>query len=224
MSDTTNISDLPNTPGNNITLEMKEKPTQQQMSMLSQNGQGMPKAGVQGMSLGTPQSIPQAAMQRMMQSAPQTDVNQIVTGIQNAAAAKMTALPSRDIPMMTHPHTQDKQSRPNYIPQPKQHIDYIKQHDSIQSMIQKERKQHTKEDRLEDIYEEMQTPIFVMILFFIFRAAILSTYTTKTITFPFYKRRYTTYWGISFKNHFVRRVILFYPKSHKIFKSRITGR
>ena len=168
MSDTTNISDLPNTPGNNITLEMKEKPTQQQMSMLSQNGQGMPKAGVQGMSLGTPQSIPQAAMQRMMQSAPQTDVNQIVTGIQNAAAAKMTALPSRDIPMMTHPHTQDKQSRPNYVPQPKQHIDYIKQHDSIQSMIQKERKQHTKEDRLEDIYEEMQTPIFVMILFLFF--------------------------------------------------------
>ena len=153
MSDTTDISDLPNSPGNNITLEMKEKPIQQQMSMLSQNGQGMPKAGVQGMPL---------------QSAPQTDVNQIVTGIQNAAAAKMTALPSRDIPMMTHPHTQDKQSRPNYIPQPKQHIDYIKQHDSIQSMIQKERKQHTKEDRLEDIYEEMQTPIFVMILFLFF--------------------------------------------------------
>ena len=154
MSDTTDISDLPNSPGNNITLEMKEKPIQQQMSMLSQNGQGMPKAGVQGMPL---------------QSAPQTDVNQIVTGIQNAAAAKMTALPSRDIPMMTHPHTQDKQSRPNYIPQPKQHIDYIKQHDSIQSMIQKERKQHTKEDRLEDIYEEMQTPIFVMILFLFFQ-------------------------------------------------------
>ena len=153
MSDTTDISDLPNSPGNNITLEMKEKPTQMQMSMLSQNGQGMPKAGVQGMPL---------------QSVPQTDVNQIVTGIQNAAAAKMTALPSRDIPMMTHPHTQDKQSRPNYIPQPKQHIDYIKQHDSIQSMIQKERKQHTKEDRLEDIYEEMQTPIFVMILFLFF--------------------------------------------------------
>ena len=139
MTDTTNISDLPS---NNITLEMKEKRNTQ--PMLTDN---------------TPVST----------EMPNNAANKIVSGIQSASAANMTGLPSRDIPMMTHPHTQDKRSRPNFVPQPKHHTDYIDHHDSIQSMMQKERKQQVKEDRLEHIYEEIQTPVFVMILFLFFQ-------------------------------------------------------
>ena len=144
MTDTTNISDLPTATGNNITLEMKERTNQQGMIM---NGPVQPSA----------------------QNSTNQMANNIVSGIQNASASNMTRLPARDIPMMTQEHTQDPQSQPNYVPPQPQHIDYIAQHDSIQSMLQKKQKNHIKEDRLEYIYDELQTPIFVMILYLLFQ-------------------------------------------------------
>ena len=152
MSDTTNINDLPASPsssGNNITLEMKENPVSRHPMITDStpiNRGGAP---------------------------PNTNVNKIVSGIQTAAAANLTALPARDIPMITHGHTQDQQSRPNYVPQQQQQTDYIGQHDSIQSMMQKKQKQEVKEDRLEHIYEEMQIPILIMIIYFVFQLPII---------------------------------------------------
>ena len=147
MTDTTSISDLPTAAGGggNITLEMKERP---QKAL---------------------QSAPQVPPSNVPSPLPSAAANKIVSGIQSASAANMTRLPSRDIPMATHPHTQDKQSRPNFVPQPKKQIDYIGEHDSIQSMIQKKNKQNLKIDRLETIYEEIQTPVFVMILYLLFQ-------------------------------------------------------
>ena len=156
MSDTTNISDLPQ--GGNITLETKE----------------LVKAAPQ------PAMIPQPQMQSPMgtpihrtQNAPmptmsESTLNQIVSGIQSAGASNMTQLPSRDIPMQQHQHTQDPASKPNYIPPPPKQ-DYIQDHNSLQSMFTMSQKKEEGQDRLDAIYEEAQTPVFVMILFLIFQ-------------------------------------------------------
>lgn len=156
MTDTTNISDLPQ--GGNITLETKE----------------LVKAVPQ------PAMIPQPQMQSQMgtpihggqnSSMPtmsQSTLNQIVSGIQSAGASNMTHLPSRDIPMHHLQHTQDPESKPNYIP-PAPKKDYIQDHDSLKSMFTMSQKKEEGQDRLDAIYEEAQTPVFVMILFLIFQ-------------------------------------------------------
>ena len=146
MTDTTNISDLPT--GENITLETKEIPPQQ---IQQPRTPGMPA-----------QKIPP------MPTLSQSTLNQIVSGIQTASETNMTQLPSRDIPMPTHNHTQDPQIKPNYIPPPTKE-DYIQDHDSLHSMVTMSQKKNVQQDRLDAIYEEAQTPIFVMILFLIFQ-------------------------------------------------------
>ena len=108
-------------------------------------------------------------------------------------------LPSRDIPMMTHPHTQDKQSRANYIPKPQQPIDYIKEHDTVQSMLQKDRKQNVKEDRLEYIYDELQTPVFVMILFLLFQLPFFQKILYRQLPSLFAKDGHPHFAGYLFK-------------------------
>lgn len=148
MSDTTAISALPSKPSGNISLETKE---------IKQNV-NIPRAPLKQRVGGPP---PQNLN-------PET-VNKIVTGIQNAAQANMTSLPTRDMPMMPTRHTQDVQVKPNFVPQRRHHIDYIKQHDNVQEIIEKQQKKEVKKDRLETIYNEVQTPIFVMILYLLFQ-------------------------------------------------------
>ena len=217
MSDTTNISDLPRPQGNNITLEMREK----QGGVIAMSGpqQGGPRSNAMpgphqagprsnampGPHQGGPRSIPHHGGSpqqppRHMQMPPD-DVGKIVSGIKSASAANLTRLPSRDIPMMTHPHVQDKQSRPNYVPQPppQQHADYIKQHDSIQQMIQKAHKQDVKEDRMEQIYEELQTPVFVMVLFLLFQLPFFQKMLYRQLPSLFSRDGHTHLGGYLFK-------------------------
>ena len=147
MSDTTAISTLPSK-GSNISLETKEikQPAVQLRSPMKRR-QGAPP----------PKNL-----------SPDI-VNKIVTGIQNAAQSNMTQLPTRDMPMMPTRHTQDVRTKPNFIPTRRRPLDYIKQHDNVQEIIQKQQKKEVKKDRLETIYNEVQTPIFVMILYLLFQ-------------------------------------------------------
>ena len=191
MSDTTNISDLPPPQGNNITLEMKEK-TRGPIATSGQPQNGSRPIPHHG---GAPQQAP------MPMQIPPADVGKIVSGIKSASAANMTGLPARDIPMMTHPHTQDQQSRPNYVPEPvqQQHMDYIKQHDTIQQMLQKERKQNVKEERMEQIYEELQTPMFVMVLFLLFQLPFFQKMLYRQLPSLFSRDGHTHMGGYLFK-------------------------
>lgn len=95
-------------------------------------------------------------------------ISQIVQGLQSAGANNMTKLPSRDIPTDTTTHTQDPQIKPNYVPPPQQ--DYIpsqKEEPLFQST------QPVKQDRLDMLYEEIQIPLLILILFFLFQLPVV---------------------------------------------------
>ena len=124
-------------------------------------------------------------------------VNKIVTGIQTASQSHMTQLPSRDIPMMTERHTKDERSRPNYIPPPQE--DYIEKHDSIQSIMANTHKKEVKKERLETIYDEIQTPIFVMILYLLFQLPIFQKMLRKHTPSLFAADGHSTFSGYVFK-------------------------
>ena len=95
----------------------------------------------------------------------QTTISQIVNGLQQASLAGATSLPSRDIPLHTEQLTTDVQIQPNYVPQP-QTRDYINDSDDdINNYYKNERQQNS----LDSIYDELQAPLLLAVLYFLFQ-------------------------------------------------------
>ena len=154
MSEATNILDLPTDPvgggnvSNNITITAQETqiPTQQ-----------MPNnPAPSGMSLD------------------QTTISQIVNGLQQATLAGVTQLPSRDIPMNTSGISNDPQVVPNYVPPPpRNHTDYITNYEQTKDMVNNYNKNKQITNSLDDMYNEIQTPVLMSVLYFLFQLPFL---------------------------------------------------
>jgi hypothetical protein len=151
MSESTSILDLPTDPvgggniSNNISLTASE------------NGSTMSSQG------NPPSSL----------SLDQTTINQIVNGLQQASISGSTQLQSRDIPMMTTAISNDPQVQPNYVPPPPQNMDYIKNNEDTADMINNYNKNIKYGNSLDDIYDEIQTPLLLAVLYFLFQLPFL---------------------------------------------------
>ena len=160
MSDTTSIDDLPlssQTPGN-------------------YGGGGAPliyspNVGGDPMMSHGPTQIPGNVM------------NEVLQGVQRASANGMTMIPTRDIPMNPNSFTHDDQARPNYVPQKSVHFqdgggsgggshDYIKEHTSMESIVRANARQSNQIDTIEAIYYDLQMPILIGVLYFIFQMPV----------------------------------------------------
>ena len=170
MSGTTSIDSLPSDPGissgtpvQNVQMEIKEK----NVSFDSNTKQ----------SDGNTRGMPSVVQQKQM--------NAIVSGIQQAAAAGATSLPSRDIPMNQNRVHMDNQADPNYVPK-KEVPDYIQNHDTEQQFLEQAQRNINKQDNLDVIYSELQVPILISLLFFLFNL-------------PFFKKTLNNYAGFLFQ-------------------------
>ena len=173
---TTSISDLPSDPTGggiqpgNISMSIQENDQQMQPQSENQNqGNG------NGFSLD------------------QTTINQIVNGLQKASVNGLTQLPSRDIPRTTDTITNDAQIQPNYIPQPnpaQMQEDYIQKmqqmNQSTNEIIDEHNKKANFSSSLDNLYDEIQTPLLLTILFFIFQLPIFKKYLFLYVPFLFF--------------------------------------
>lgn len=145
-SDSTSINDLPG--GNNV--EQQNRVVLEKTEMQNVNSNQQPPI--------TPTELSSDS------------INKIITGLQQASSTGMTQLPTSHIPMQTQAHMQDPQVQPNYVPAPPpQKTDYIDQHDTIQSLMQQNKSTKQEQDRLDVLYSELQMPIIVMAIFFVFQ-------------------------------------------------------
>jgi len=156
MSDATSISSLPAPVSDN---------QQQQVQQINQNNI---KMEVQEQIATAQQNTAQPKVPLAPPEVDPNAMNKVLTGLQEAQMQGMTQLPSRDIPMQTHQMTQDKQIQPNYVPD-NEKGDYIKDEDTYETLLQKKKEKIEQEDRLDMLYNEMQMPILIMVLFFIFQ-------------------------------------------------------
>jgi hypothetical protein len=117
----------------------------------------------------------------------QTTISQIITGIQQASTSGATMLPSRDIPRTTTGITQDPNIQPNYIPPPRNPIDYIQEYQNPQNMINNYNHTEKIQNSIDDMYDEFQTPILLAALFFLFQL-------------PFFKKLIYNYFPALFLN------------------------
>ena len=107
----------------------------------------------------------------MQKSAPtelsQESIHQIVQGLQQAQGG--TSLPSRDIPMNQQHIVQDQEVKPNFVPQA-ENANYIEEESTTMENMLKENKERKQQvDRLDSLYEELQTPLLTSVLFFVFQ-------------------------------------------------------
>jgi hypothetical protein len=116
----------------------------------------------------------------------QQDINEIVKGIQTASQHNLTKLPSRDIPMDTTRITTDNTVRPNYVPEPT-NVDYIQQEDNLLSILESKQKMQKHNDRMNVLYDEVQTPLFVTLLFFFFQLPFFKKLLRKNLSSLFNK-------------------------------------
>lgn len=167
----TSISELPTTQqtqqgGNAVQLEIQEQ-VGQHLSGVSGTNQtsssinGIP-AGVENAKVGGPPI-----------QLSNSDITKIVEGIQMASSQNMTQLPSRDIPMNQQQFTNDSQVQPNKVPKEEKRVsfveDFASQNDNNfrEKQINKERTQ-----QVDDIFDKLQTPIIISILFLLFQMPI----------------------------------------------------
>jgi hypothetical protein len=90
----------------------------------------------------------------------QSTINLLVNGLQQA---KTTQLSSRDIPVTTDGLVNDAHVQPNYVPQPETE-DYIGDYNVSND--------YEDDNKLDDIYNELQTPILIAVLYFLFQLPI----------------------------------------------------
>ena len=178
MSDSTSISNLPS---NNVKLTTTETPVQ------STTSQSPPL-----------QQQPGNAQASSITELSSKAINDIVSGIQAAAQNGMTSLQSRDIPSTTPHLTQDDAVKPNYVPKPS-NKDYIEEHDSYQSLIEKNQNNVQHKDKINNIYDEIQNPLMGMILFFFFQMPYFTKLLKKQLPSLFNKDGLHNFSGHLFK-------------------------
>jgi hypothetical protein len=113
-------------------------------------------------------------------------INKIVSGLQSVSENGLTKLPSRDIPMTSDNIVIDNHIQPNYSPHPPVVNNYMKE-ESIQNVVSKEQNIRL----LDDYYNEIQNPLMIAILFFLFHLPIVKN---KLFThFPMFFHKDSSY-------------------------------
>jgi len=107
----------------------------------------------------------------------QNTINHIVSGIQQASSSGATQLPSRDMPTSTNHIAQDVQVQANYVPPPPpQHSDYIQQYEENNDIVDEYYEKQKRNASLDSMYDELQTPLLLAVLFFLFQLPFFKKY------------------------------------------------
>jgi hypothetical protein len=177
MTDTTSIMDLPTDAagggsiGGNISLSATEKNvTQEQQQSVNASGVALD----------------------------QTTINQIISGLQQASGSGLTQLQSRDIPINSMQITQDPQVQANYVPQPVKHEDYIQNYEDNDTIVNNYNKQQNLTTKLDETYDEIQMPLLVTVLYFLFEMPIIKRLMYKHAPALFTKDGNSNLYGLLF--------------------------
>ncbi len=123
----------------------------------------------------------------VMGGGPAPNIDQIIQSIQESPNGFQ--LPQRDIPRDSAYHlTADIMTHPNFIPNEQGKNDYIRHYENNLEYSRSEAQAlKNKTDTLEMIYDELQTPVLLTILFFLFELPITNTYIYRYFAKWFFK-------------------------------------
>ena len=166
MNDTTSIDDLPGVPaisGHGPSVVQNTMSAEIPVQTYNPNVSSMP--------------LQQQQQQPMSQTtvASNMNVNEFVSGLQRATSSGLTALPIRDVPRNTESVISDEQTVPNYMP--KAPVDYIREHhEDTQTFMGHRAKSANQIESLDLLYDTLQVPILLAILYFTFQLPVIRKY------------------------------------------------
>lgn len=93
-------------------------------------------------------------------------------------------LPSRDIPINTLDYQQDHEIQPNHVPSVKLTSDYIRDYERTnEEDLKLHRQQKYRQETAHDAISDLQVPILITVLYFIFQMPIVTTMMRKYLSF-----------------------------------------
>lgn len=116
-----------------------------------------------------------------MQGQTQANYNELINQLQQASSQGATGLPTRDIPMNPSQTANDVEVKPNYVPPPPSHEDYINNMQTPEHLIQQNNNAQRQIDNLDAFYGEFQLPILIAILYFLFQLPIFKKNVKKIL-------------------------------------------
>lgn len=168
----TSLEDLPTTSGEDNNIKMNVSPKNVKIDSVVNN------AMEQREDINVPQQPPHISGD---------DMSKFTNSLQQAASTGTLQLQSRDIPQQQTHLTQDNQAQPNFIPAAPQH-DYISNVGLENDIIH----HHTninqvKESKVDDIYNNIQTPLLLAVLYFVWQLPIVKKTTLRLVPSLFRK-------------------------------------
>lgn len=190
---TTRISDLPNSINNsqqpNIQLQNmnSSKPSELPNNYVPINVHPNPY-GVsdQNPIMKLPEKINSPQQDMMVNNTATQQVPQYLNEEQREMImpSQQQRLPSRHIQQDTSQYAQDEQIQPNYIPKEPISRDYVRDYEEFTDKnIQKHEKENERKQLIDDVLTDLQVPIFVGILYFMFQLPIINAYIFKRFSF-----------------------------------------
>ena len=167
---TTSIDQLPinpqNSSNNTPPIQLGNSGLPQQMSSNINETQNV-KIENYGQQLNTERANDLASIPSLDYSA------QLNSTLKEVALTGSTNLPSRDIPNNTLQMQQDQQIKPNFVPNKSD--DYIGDLLNKEQILKNNNKKQNQSDNLDYIYQQVQIPIIVAILYFLFQLPAVRT-------------------------------------------------
>lgn len=136
----------------------------------------------------------------------QNTIAELVSGIQNITKNGGSSLPSRDIPMDESRVAADEEVKTNYVPQT-ENTDYIQDYQTNENIVREHEANIIKQASIEDIYEELQTPIIAMLIYFLFQLPAFKKYERRFIPGLFGEDMNINTYGILFNSLFIALII-----------------
>lgn len=171
---TTRLADLPE----NITIQ-----PQQRSGPQDEMGNTYVPINVHPNPYGIPQQdstmpLPQQTSQNRGQQQQQYDP---MAELQNLPQQR---LPSRDIPMNQLQFQQDEEIQPNYVPRAKLTSDYIREYEAAsEEALRTHEREVRREKTAGNLFSDLQVPILIAVLYFIFQMPVVTTLLYKYFSF-----------------------------------------
>lgn len=186
----TSISQLPSNTQTNIPAQIPPNSSQNQNNIVLQTTEVV-NQGTNNLP-GVPQPIPQQqqqmntieSVQNTVQQNP-TNYNELVNQIQKASQNGGTGLPSRDIPIDPATVKNDEETKPNFIPPPPSVEDYIQNMQTPENLILQNEAEQAQLNNIELIYQELQIPIIITLLYFLFNLPAVKKQSQKMLPMLF---------------------------------------
>ena len=179
----------------NGTTKLSELPNPNQNSGLNNISMNTNEINIQNNPQNNQQNMIETNTQNHIINNNQNNYNELIGQLQTASSKGSTQLPSKHIPMINN--NNDPSATNNYIP-PTEATDYIENNINQNNLIDKDNKKTTFNISFEKLYNEIQIPIIIGIVYFMFQLPYFKKSLHKMLPILFNKDSNLNNKGIAF--------------------------